>query len=103
MSTQTDEREIGRLSGAISQHIFDEFVSAWNLRFNGEEFGILDMETAQELGLPDDDETLVIQRKRDGKLFEVDLEVLARPFTPPARPDAPQEIPGQEPLPGVTP
>lgn len=102
MTAETGLRETDRLAGDISQRLFDEFCSATRLHLGGQEYELVGTD---ELGLPDDPwGDPIVRRKNDGKLFEVEIEVFAREFTPPkpADPDGPQEIPGQEPLPGVT-
>jgi hypothetical protein len=50
---------------AISGAIYDEFCNRMSYRFNGEEFELEDSEEG---------EPLVLRRKSDGALFEVELE-----------------------------
>ena len=70
--------ETQRLSGDVSQYLFDEWCGDYgDLRFGAEKFRRASLEDAVELGYgPDDDDgtTLLIIRESDGKTFEVELE-----------------------------
>ena len=68
--------ETQRLSGDVSQHIFDVWCGDFgDLRFGGEKFRRADDEDIERLGLDTDDPyLLIIIRESDGKGFEVELE-----------------------------
>jgi hypothetical protein len=72
-----DLTETQALAGDISQYLFGEWCRSWGeFRFGGRQYEALSTEEWAEAGFdPDDGTTLVICRKEDGKLFEVELEV----------------------------
>lgn len=83
MTAQTELRDTDKLAGDVSQHVYDEIVNSPGFYFRGEKFRVIYLEEARAMGLPDDDESLILRRDSDGKLFEVDIEASAREFTPP--------------------
>lgn len=91
-------RERAHLSGVFSQHVYDWFVGEWEIRLDGDEFELADDEDLEALGYAGDDETVIVQRKSDGKFFEVALEANVQPV--PTRIER-AEAAGQMRLPGV--
>jgi hypothetical protein len=80
MTTRADLTEAQKLSGDISEYLFEEFCAEIRLHFGGADF---------ELDGDDDDPwTLIIRRKPDGKRFEVELEATAREIPAPQDPPA---------------
>jgi hypothetical protein len=68
--------ETQALAGDISQYLFDEWCRSWGeFRFGCRQYEALTDEDWAEAGFdPDDGTMLIIRRKEDGKLFEVELE-----------------------------
>lgn len=96
--TETQFRERTHLSSVFSQHVYDWFVGEWDIRIDGDEFELADYEDLEALGYAGDDETVIVQRKSDGKFFEVALEADVRPAMTEAER---AEAAGQLVLPGV--
>ena len=78
--SRDDLSETQRLSGDVSQHIFDEWCGGYgDLHFGGEKFRRAYDEDIERLGLDADDPyLLVIIRESDGKAFDVELEADVR-------------------------
>jgi hypothetical protein len=79
----SDEREIGALTGQISQYIYDEFCQAFPpFRFGDEKFHNAYMEELPDEKLDDND--LIIVRESDNQFFLVEIEVFVRKIDTPA-------------------
>ena len=65
----------GRLSEWLATKINDEYLS---MNLGGEDFRPLCLEDGRELGYGDDDPVILLRRKSDGAVFEVEIEPTVR-------------------------
>lgn len=74
--------ETQKLSGDISQYLFDEWCQSYgDFTFGGQKYRAACDEEFEALGYGSDDvSTLVVIRESDGKAFEVELEANVYPL-----------------------
>lgn len=74
---QAELRYRNNVGANLGTKLFEELCSTDRFlrSLNGEDYALLSLEEGRELGI-DDDQALIIRRKSDGHLFEVEMDVL---------------------------
>jgi hypothetical protein len=88
MSGATDElRQNARREGGL-QLLLCEYVwnDCWTMRLGGEEFELVGSDDVP--GYEDEDDVVLLRRKSDGQVFDVEIDVTMRPVRKPEKGEA---------------
>ena len=95
-------RERGHIEGHLSEWLASKISDYFgSIPLGGDDFTPVCLEDGRELGYADDDPAILLRRRSDGAVFEVEIDPTVRRvgFIPPESAQA--EAAGQIPLPGV--